>query len=459
MMNAEILKVIFPKKSCLLKKVSYTCLLSISIMTACDSDKNGREPELPQITEYTLDLGRDSITLEYLQRDTIRIYNTDNNPVNSINIKQSDADVNYNNVKWYIQDGDSCISMIGNVVIGRRKGMATLIASYNNQFGKITVNVKSEEYIPVEKVIFEINGSMYTTGDTLYFPTCETVNLKWIKTEPHNATWSRVGRSLLWSTLSDGEGSIANDEERMLKQQGIDTATTRLKGFIHELDGFKFLVHPTIEHGLWIDQNPDSNEKKFVPKDSIPSWVFDVFFEIWPKDLQRSGWDIIQLEKHFPKELLKEYNPLFCKRICFADLDNTIEIESEGKHLNDGSSRLFIHAGETKQLKTALFAPYSWRNYVTWEDANINDKYDYKLLLEENGTLHLPADFSEKDLQGFGYSDKELSQDTVYIGRINAYLMKEPYRSQWLEQYSYIKWNTPKVETIKSKTASVYWIK
>ncbi len=445
----------------LCNRFSCMYLLLVCILPACDSHKKSRNPELQQITEYTLNLGRDSITLGYLQRDTINIASVGESANSSYTSNGKSG-----TISWHIRQGDSCISMIGNVVIGRRKGTATLIAKCNDEFGKITVNVTSEEYIPIDKVIFEINGEMHTTGDTLYFPTCETAEVKWIGVEPQNATWSRVGRSLLWSTLSNGEKSIANDEEWMLRQQGIDTAITKLNGFVHELDDFKFLVHPTIEHGIWADEAYSSSrsrenrtQKSFIPNDSIPSWVFDVYLELWPKDMERSEWDIMQLKKHFSKEQIKEQSAVVCKRICFADLDNRIEIESEAEHLQEGSSRLFIHAGETKQLEAALFAPKGWENYVTWEDANIQSIHDYKLLLEKDGRLHLPSDFSAKYLQGFGYSEKELAQDTVYIGRINAFLMKEPYKSQWLEQYNFIKWNTPKVETIKSNPASVYWVK
>ncbi len=432
-------------------------LSAAALFTACEKENaSGNMNERPEPgggKEYTLNFEKGFICLNYLQRDTIRIVNSGGADVG--------REIDMENVQWSIVEGDSCISMIGNVVVGRRVGRATLLAQYNGEYGTVTVGVESEEYIPVERVVFEINGERHCTGDTLYFPTFERAGLKWIGFELQNASMPRVSSSLLWSTLSNGEGSIANDQEWMLKQQGIDTATTRLWGFISELDGFEFLVHPTIAHGLWTDSvNPsDSDDKIFIPNDSIPSWVFDVCFEVWPKDLVRSEWDNQQLRLHFSSETLKEYTPVYRKQICFADLDNRISIESEDKHPHSGNARIYIRAGETKQLKANLFAPQGWESYVTWEDPNKESNNSYKLQLSQEGLLVLPSDFNTDYLKGLGYSEKELAADTVYIGNVNAYLMKEPFKSQWLERYSYIIWNSPNVKTLKSNTASVFWVK
>ncbi len=419
----------------------FAIALCCALMACEKGAENGNE--IPDIKEYTLNLGKESVNLGYLQRDTITIANTD-----------------MTKIKWIIAKGDSCISIIGNVIVGRRKGEASLIALHNGEAGKLTVNVTSDEYIPVEKVLFEINGKVCSSGDTLYFPTCEWANVKWLGTEPANATWQKVHRALLWSTLSDGEGSITNNEKKMFNQQGIDTAIVKFKGFFPQLSNFRFLVHPTVEHGIWLNidhDNPDNN--LFLYNDSIPSWVFDVHLEVWPRDIKTTAWDYDQLKKNFSVEVLQAYPSTYCKRICFTDIDNRIEIVGDGDTTMHGYNKIYIRAGETRELAVKLFAPEQWHKCITWSDPNINDKTDYKLELTSDGKLSLPADFSIDDLKGLGYSEKELAADTVYIGKVIATVMGEPYKSEWLKQLEHIKWNFPKVEPLKSRPASIYWIK
>ena len=72
----------------------------------------------------TLTFNKQELTLNYLQRDTLMV-----------------LDANQGEVFWRIIDGESCVSMIGNIVIGRRKGVAKIAASVGDEFGIVTVNV------------------------------------------------------------------------------------------------------------------------------------------------------------------------------------------------------------------------------------------------------------------------------------------------------------------------------
>ena len=118
-------------------------LLAAAALSCEKSGPENPEPPTPTVPEEnTLDVDKTDISLCYLERDTINV-----------------PGVDAGNVEWSIAEGgDEIITLLGNVVVGRRKGEATVVASYNGESAAIKVTVTTEEYIPVEKLIWEING-------------------------------------------------------------------------------------------------------------------------------------------------------------------------------------------------------------------------------------------------------------------------------------------------------------
>ena len=93
-------------------------LLAAAALSCEKSGPENPDPVTPPVPgENTLDVDKTDISLCYLERDTINV-----------------PGVEAENVEWNIAEGgDEIITLKGNVVIGRRKGEATVVASYNGE--------------------------------------------------------------------------------------------------------------------------------------------------------------------------------------------------------------------------------------------------------------------------------------------------------------------------------------
>lgn len=424
---------------------SLSCALFFCLFIAGCSSSDDVTPAGPSDPEkITLKMNRSEIFLKYLQRDTLLVEGMD-----------------MSQVTWHVAEGDSCVTMLGNVVVARRKGTAKIMAKAGEEWGKVDVNVTSEEYIPVKEIVYEINGHRFCTSDTAYWQGGTMLEVKCIGCEPSNATHTVIKRFYIDYTQSNGrlthENSSYNSEDVLWYMQsrlGIETDSLIFTGPVAEISPFSFRLAPEVRHS----------------NDSIPSCAFMVYLENWPADLPRTLWDNRQIASHLNEEESSSTGKGIHKRLYFTDIDNRVKIieENDAKGNTNG---IYIREGESKQLHANVFAPEEIKDYIYWvtgtfgkystsiSDAftNINNiKNNGKLHISESGLLSLEDGISAGDI---GMTEEELkAADTLYIGVVSALLLPDDskeFKDMELGPNPYV----VNELTGKSDKVKIYWLR
>lgn len=412
-------------------------LIMFLAAAALSCEKSGPEnPESPTPTvpeENTLDVDKTDISLCYLERDTINV-----------------PGVDAGNVEWSIAEGgDEIITLLGNVVVGRRKGEAIVVASYNGESAAIKVTVTTEEYIPVEKLIWEINGQRVESVDDentgpsvgkpfeyglnqatgawtwpLYtflenaprIPRGEKLEVRFIGYEPENASYpvlSKIGG-------------------------GVDTGTEEIEGagngYLKDLDNF------TVVPENFFMTGSGNNRDEF-------SFVYYMYQ--FPPDLQLTKYDIEQLSAAYRslESEVEYYNAN--KILCFKYSNpNIYNITGEKSLENLGTNQIFsagiyLKSGQSKRIEDELtikpFVPRGLENTYRYR-INGSNLSRGKLQLSE-GILSLDAGFSMDDIydgiesgeyglvdyvpvgHGHGLMEDLETNDTLRIGAIGFLLL------------------------------------
>ena len=407
-----------------LNKILMMLLAAAALSCEKSGPENPEPPTPPVPEENTLDVDKTDISLCYLERDTINV-----------------PGVDAGNVEWSIAEGgDEIITLLGNVVVGRRKGEATVVASYNGESAAIKVTVTTEEYIPVEKLIWEINGQrvesvndenisssvgkpyeyglnqitgvwtwpLYTFLETApRIPRGEKLEVRFIGYEPENASYpvlSKIGG-------------------------GVDTGTEEIEGagngYLKNLDNFT-----VVPENFFMTGSGDNRDE----------FSFVYYMYQFPPDLQLTKYDIEQLSATYRSQDSEVEYHNANKILCFKYSEPNIEIKGKESTLSAGLIGIYIKSGEQMLIENEInvipFAPVNLQNIYA-ELGSENNRHCGKLHLSDNSdVLSLDLDFSFEDIKQMiesgEYSlddyyadtmDELVTKDTVIIGTLIVSLL------------------------------------
>lgn len=393
-----------------MKMLCLALVFSLFIVGCSSSSDEFIGPKDP--SKITLKMNKSEVSLEYLQRDTLL--------VNGVDTSQ---------VKWYVAEGDSCVTMLGNVVVARRKGTARIMAKAGEEWGEVKVNVTTENYVPVERIIVDVNGKQYkigdikhimekkeeygnydvtdnydylpgfVTGDTVISYTAEKLHVKVVGYEPANATYpvaysmnftDRIGGQFNYGIWGSEYGAMSNGYCRewvfdiqairnLLKVDNVDEMT--FSGKLTELSGFTF-------RNLYCESD--------YPNSSF-SYRLSLFLELWPRDLEKTQYDITEIGR--VKEELQKSWP---RRKYLDELEYRLAFEhrSDPFYINGSDDRdIYLKAGETRQLVVErALKEFSGKEWFSWSE-EIHKSYlesEYNpLKITSDGIVSLDAAFTE----------------------------------------------------------------
>ncbi len=369
--------------------------------------------------------------------------------------------VNDTDLLWSVIEGEECVTLTDSVIIGRRKGSALLKAASGSLAGHIRVEVTGENYIPVENLLFEVNGRESLSGDTLLLQSCDWVGLLLKGVKPDSASHPAIKSFKALSTHSTGEPDEEGSALFMRSVMGLEEEEIKLLSQIPSPLKLGFRVYPFVNHFIFIDNNPDIHtDDRLIPADSIPSMLLEYEQEIYPEGLRLSEWDLWQLGKYFTRDEISVNRTRH--RLYFTDLDNSIEICREQRGSYTG---IFIKSGEELELECSLNVPEEFESGLYWADGvfevhskSLGEVYSFgnyannggKLKISSSGRLSLDSSFS---IDG---------KDTAYIGTVSAILLPDDckeYSALHLkyEDQNFNKW-IEEICGIKN-SVKIYWIR
>lgn len=373
-----------------MKNYLISILCAILAISCSENSKEIITPDNPQ--QSILPVKNKSITLGYLQRDTIKFSN----------------DINLSEVQLTIIEGSNYITVLqNNIVVGRRIGTSKILAQCGDMSTTIEVKVNSEEYVPVKNVICNINSKNYISDAPTTWQCCESLSIKFNGVEPSDASYYRINKisinsydetGKLWWKPEDVSGNIHN------------FSSLNKVGNIDEIDPIEMRVFP--RNGFKVD--------------NTPCFILNVDIDIWPEDLTMNEWDRQQIIKLYGTD---EGNTI-CKSFIFKANENVLSVDKDSD-TNGSKDKIFIKAGETRKLTASLKYPeeFNKQELITWNmDGSHNEYMNMNnLTVTPEGTLSLSSSYNGENYPYYN----GLQQDTVYIGYIRASFLKEES-----EQYS-----------------------
>lgn len=401
-------------------------LLAAALLSCEKSGPENPDPVPPVPEENTLEVDKTDISLCYLERDTINV-----------------PGVDAANVQWSIAEGgDGIITLLGNVVVGRRKGEATVVASHEGESAAIKVTVTTEEYIPVEKLIWEINGQRVESVDdentgpsvsnVVYYlfeeggsgypikghsdnlpvvpsiPANSTMEFKFIGYEPANASCpilANIGSGITRATVNeDYKNTYLNDSGDF-----------------------------TVSFSMMIDYTSEDN----------PLYLIYHLYP-FPPDLQPTSYDIDQMSASYrsPENEVEYYNAN--KFLCFDVKQPNIEVKGEVSIDNPERTGIYLKSGESKRIEDEIivipFVPEDLQNTYQFGLGRVRSSHRLsdliqeethcgKLHLSEDNILSLDEDFSFADIENAIKSGKcDLTDYGDYSGDIDNLRAKDSIR-------------------------------
>ena len=407
--------------------VMYLVLLMMSL--SCSKEESLITSDNPVIGNLSLD--RTFYSVKYLERDTLLFPNS----------------IDLNKLVVHITEGDSCVTLKDNhIVIGRRKGTAKLTAKYEDKIAVITIDVTSEDMIPVDNLEFDVNGERYLSGEVSVWQSCQMVDAKIKCTNPTTTSFAEVDdisinsydeNGNLWWKPEDVAGNVHGYKE------------WNRKGEIESIDKMSFRIFPRTNFML----------------NSSPCFLLKVHMKIWPDDLIKTKWDIQQIEKAYGQDVqgIVEYSHVF------AANENSITIDRDPSS-DEHKENIYIRAGEKRNMTACLKVPDEFNDavFLTWTLEDTHNEYMNQgyLKISEDGVLSLDASYNG---QNYPYYNG-LQKDTVYIGYIMASLLKTgtlPYNqlsdkyncdeNEGKMCYSNVKHWIKKLQ--KEDKVDVYWVR
>lgn len=315
--------------------------------------------------DNTLKLSNTDLALEYLQMQRLEV---------------TESGVDTTQVEWSIKEGTDIVSLLDkNTVVGRRKGTATIVAKYGDKVAIAKVTVKSETYIPVETLIFDINGKRVTSNDSLIWQDYELMNIKIVGYEPANASYPYIRETDYFRLGQRGQSDkpFGNTREYL-----NGTAFAKMKGMANKIkDSIMYRIG-------WQYGTPYLNE------DTIGYNYLKIYLRAFPNGLVMNEIDkAVKFKEEINLVIKERKNYINAGEFYYADAG-----QGNG-HDGDARKCVYIHTGESIQLPMERYAPIDY-NDVVWtiggdsneqnlEEANENNNVEYPGIRENLGKLKI----------------------------------------------------------------------
>lgn len=464
---------------------TFLFVTAIMLLSCSVSPDEWKLPDPDDNEAWTLEMNKSSISLKYLQRDTLMVKGVDTSQV-----------------KWQVMEGDSCVTMLGNVVVGRRKGTAKIAAKAGEEFGIVTVDVTSEEYVRVDDVIFEVDGQPYIhkdgtvdqrkgmrfrNEDTVNVFHTEKVTVRILGVEPANASCQYFAGNqpdviqVRYYKYTAKNGKIItewitggwDDSGEM----GYYQLTRPWDGYFQYANyaGELFGVYSWSEFTGTIEQRIKDgycNEQEVFSYricDSYPldDWRFQdlnghrAFVYAFPPDLQQTEWDKQQLQAKLT-EFEYKTNIIQTHVLYMSSL-------TEGEIWFEKTEPLFLKPGESEKLEIIYEGPAEYKEWLSnvkftntlynngeWKQA---ERYADGWSVTEDGVVSLSADFNADCLYD-GRWDSTCKfgriarvnmhaavpyNETEFFLKMKEQLLNDPNNTDktlgWLNVYDYRGWN------------------
>lgn len=395
-------------------------LLAAALLSCEKSGPENPDPVVPPVPEEnTLEVDKTDISLCYLERDTINVPGVDA------------ADV-----QWSIAEGgDGIITLLGNVVVGRRKGEATVVASHEGESAAIKVTVTTEEYIPVEKLIWEINGQrVESVDDENTGPSVSNVvYYQW-----------QGGSGFPIYTAPENTPKIPLMEYLAVKIVGYepeDASCLILAG----VNGSMSINAPTVDEVAGYSGFFDDLEVLHLERTEYVNDEYLIYHLYpFPPDLQPTSYDIDQMSASYrsPENEVEYYNAN--KFLCFDVKQPNIEVKGEVSIDNPERTGIYLKSGESKRIEDEIivipFVPEDLQNTYQFGLGRVRSSHRLsdliqeethcgKLHLSEDNILSLDEDFSFADIENAIKSGKcDLTDYGDYSGDIDNLRAKDSIR-------------------------------
>ena len=406
-------------------------LLAAALLSCEKSGPENPDPVVPPVPEEnTLEVDKTDISLCYLERDTINVPGVDA------------ADV-----QWSIAEGgDGIITLLDNVVVGRRKGEATVVASYNGESAAIKVTVTTEEYIPVEKLIWEINGQRVESVDD-------------------ENTGPSVAKVVYYQWQGGSGFPIYTAPENTPKIPLMEYLDVKIVGYEPEdascpilagVNGSMSINAPTVDEVAGYSGFFDDLEVLHLERTEYVNDEYLIYHLYpFPPDLHPTAYDIDQLSASYrsPENEVEYYNAN--KFLCFDVKQPNIEVKGEVSIDNPERTGIYLKSGESKRIEDEItvipFVPEDLQNTYQFglgivrsshrlSDLIQEETHCGKLHLSEDNILSLDEDFSFADIENaiksgkcdltdYGDYSRDIenlrAKDSICIGSLVTLLLPE----------------------------------
>ena len=395
-------------------------LLAAALLSCEKSGPENPDPVVPPVPEEnTLEVDKTDISLCYLERDTINVPGVDA------------ADV-----QWSIAEGgDGIITLLGNVVVGRRKGEATVVASHEGESAAIKVTVTTEEYIPVEKLIWEINGQRVESVDD-------------------ENTGPSVAKVVYYQWQGGSGFPIYTAPENTPKIPLMEYLDVKIVGYEPEdascpilagVNGSMSINAPTADEVAGYSGFFDDLEVLHLERTEYVNDEYLIYHLYpFPPDLQPTSYDIDQMSASYrsPENEVEYYNAN--KFLCFDVKQPNIEVKGEVSIDNPERTGIYLKSGESKRIEDEIivipFVPEDLQNTYQFGLGRVRSSHRLsdliqeethcgKLHLSEDNILSLDEDFSFADIENAIKSGKcDLTDYGDYSGDIDNLRAKDSIR-------------------------------
>ncbi|MEG0519428.1 MAG: hypothetical protein RR555_11290 [Bacteroidales bacterium] len=332
-----------------MKSLTNLLLLIAVLMGGCS-----KEIVIPvNPADNTLKLNNTDLTLAYLQMHRLEV---------------TESGVDTTQVQWSIKEGEEIVSLLDkNTVVGRRKGTATIVAKYADKVAIAKVTVNSETYIPVESLIFEINGKRVSSKDSLIWQDYELMKIKIVGYEPANASYAYIRDTDYW--MRGQNGPI--DKPFQNREYLNGTALAKMRGMADKIkDSLMYRI------GWQYGTN-------YLSTDTIGYNYLKFTLKAFPDGLVRNEIDRAVKFK-------EEINLVIKERKNYINAGEFYYNDAGSGNGYDGDARkcVYIHTGESIQLPMERYAPADYNDVVWTIGGDLNEGNLEKVNKNNNRNPH-----------------------------------------------------------------------
>lgn len=339
-----------------MKTLTNLLLLAAVLLAGCSKDVV--VPVNP--ADNTLKLNNTTLALNYLQMQKLEV---------------TDKDVDTTKVEWSISEGTDIVSLLNkNTVVGRRKGAATVVAKYGDKVAIAKITVQSETYIPVETLIFDINGKRVTSKDSLIWQDYELMNIKIVGYEPANASYPYIQNTDYWL---HGENGALDKPFGTSREYLNGTSLAKMKGIVGTIkDSIRFRIGS--QYGT-----------PYLDKDTLLYNYLHITLKAFPDGLVMNEIDkAVKFKENINLVIKERKNYINAGEFYYGG-------PGQGNgHDGDARRCVYIHTGESIQLPKQLYAPADY-NEVVW---TIGGDLNEGNLEEVNRNINRNPHYFEKNL-------------------------------------------------------------